>query len=214
MSAHAIPAGSLLTAFAVTAALAWSAADRRRGPLAIATGLAAVQGVLHLIFGAGEHGGGSEAGIPAEVLADPYLTHAAHAAQAAAHAAQAEHMAHGMTHGMTHGMAMGGGSAGAGSGAGMLAAHLLAALVCGLWLARGEAALFALARTAGARAAAPLRLLLAAGRLLVPVPPAPRRVRPRAHTRRLHGVVLAHSVSRRGPPRPPAPRATALGAHV
>ncbi|MET9956079.1 hypothetical protein ABZ135_31665 [Streptomyces sp. NPDC006339] len=210
MSAHALPPGSLLTAFGVTAALAWTAAGRRRGPLAVATGLAAVQGVLHLIFGAGgrvgervgDQAGPPGAGIPSDVLADLYPTHAAHAADAA----YAGHMA--------HGMALGGGADGAGSGAGMLAVHLLAALVCGLWLARGEAALFAIARTVGARAAAPLRLLLAAAGVLVPAPPSRRSVRPRPYHRRPHGVVLAHSVSRRGPPRPAVPRATAPGVRI
>ncbi|MEV5974793.1 hypothetical protein [Streptomyces sp. NPDC051921] len=234
MSAHAIPPGSLLAAFAVTGALAWAAACRRRGPVALATGLTAVQGALHLLFGLGENTGpsgtaaggtagmpgmtgatstggaqlaadgagtlaGSAAELPAAVLADPFLTHAAHAAQMT----QAGHLAHGHT--------MGGG---ADSGAGMLAAHLLAALACGLWLAGGEAALFALARTVGALASTPLRLALAAVRVLVPVPPSLRPVRVRPYTRRLHGVVLAHAVSRRGPPGRPAPRATALGALV
>ncbi len=98
------------------------------------------------------------------------------------------------------------------SGPGMLAVHLLAALLCGLWLARGEAAFFTLARAALAHAFTPLRLL----RALVRVPDAPRgpvrRARRNAH--RPHTVVLAHALSRRGPPRPSAPRATALGAHV
>ncbi|MFE5299908.1 hypothetical protein [Streptomyces sp. NPDC056632] len=237
MSAHAIPPGSLLAAFGVVAALAWSAAGRRRGTAALATGLTAVQGILHLLFGLGENpgpagttpgaagtagmqgmpgmtgathtgtaelaadGAGALAGtageLPAAVLADPFLTHAAHAA----------HLTH--TGPLAQGHAMG-----AGSGAGMLAAHLLAALVCGLWLARGEAALFALARTVGASTFSPLRLALAVARVLVPVAPSLRPVRVSPYTRRLHGVVLAHTVSRRGPPDRPAPRATALGARV
>ncbi|MEU7030316.1 hypothetical protein AB0A60_26980 [Streptomyces sp. NPDC046275] len=192
MSAHPVPPSSLLTAFAVTAALAWSAAGRRRGPLAVASGLTAVQGVLHLILGAGEHPGPAGAD---PMAAMPGMTHTADPA----------HLT---------GAAMGG-PMGSGSGAGMLAAHLLAALACGLWLARGEAALFALARTAGARAAVPLRLLLAAVRVRVPALPRARRpLRPARRTRRPRGVLLAHTVSRRGPPSPPAPRATALGAHV
>ncbi|MFG3344989.1 hypothetical protein ACGF1Z_07970 [Streptomyces sp. NPDC048018] len=234
MSAHAIPPGSLLAAFGVVAALAWSAAARRRGPAALATGLTAVQGVLHLLFGLGENPGpagttagaagtagmqgmpgmtgaahtgaaelaadgagalaGTAAELPAAVLADPFLTHAAHLTHAGP---------------LTQGHAMG-----AGSGAGMLAAHLLAALVCGLWLARGEAALFALARTVGASTFSPLRLALAVVRVPVPVAPSLRPVRVSPYTRRLHGVVLAHTVSRRGPPDRPAPRATALGARV
>ncbi|MET8507272.1 hypothetical protein ABZV60_21810 [Streptomyces sp. NPDC004787] len=196
MSAHPVPPSSLLTAFAVTAALAWSAAGRRRGPLAVASGLTAVQGVLHLILGAGEH--------PGPTGADPMA-----AMPGMTHTADASHLA-----GAAMSGPMGSDSA-AGSGAGMLAAHLLAALACGLWLARGEAALFALARTAGARAAVPLRLLLAAVRVRVPAPPRARRpLRPARRTRRPRGVLLAHTVSRRGPPSRPAPRATALGAHV
>ncbi|WP_254705536.1 hypothetical protein [Streptomyces vilmorinianum] len=102
-------------------------------------------------------------------------------------------------------------TAAAHSSTGMLAAHLLAALLCGLWLARGEAALFALARTVGTLAFTPLRLFLT----VVRVPELPHPARPRRpHIRRLHGVVLAHTLSRRGPPRLSVPRATALGAHV
>ncbi|CUM41822.1 putative integral-membrane protein [Streptomyces venezuelae] len=98
------------------------------------------------------------------------------------------------------------------SGAGMLAVHLLAALLCGLWLAHGEAAFFTLAEAALAYAFTPLRLLFARVR----VPDAPRGPvrRPRGNAHRPHTVVLAHTVSRRGPPRLSVPRATALGAHV
>lgn len=203
MSAHSVPPASLLAAFAVTTVLAWAAAGRRRGSVAVATGLVGVQGALHMIFGAGEHGGsgGGTAEMPTVVLADPYLAHAAHLA----------HMAH-------SGHAMGGATTGPApdSGAGMLAAHLLAALACGLWLARGEAALFTLTRTAGARARTPLRLLLAAARMRVRLlsPPPRPPARPTRHPRRLPGVVLPHTLSRRGPPPRPVPRATTLGALV
>ncbi|MCT4353027.1 hypothetical protein M5362_07785 [Streptomyces sp. Je 1-79] len=189
MSAHQIPAGSLYAAFAVTGALAWTAGGRRRGPYAIAGGLAAVQAALHMIFSAGEGRG------------------------TPGHAAMADHAAMGhmsMEPTTVSAMVPAMETATGHSSAGMIAAHALAALVCGLWLARGEAALFALARTVGAFAFAPLRLLLAVTR----VPELPNPVRPRPRTRRLHGVVLAHTLSRRGPPRLSVPRATALGAHV
>ncbi|MEU9996455.1 hypothetical protein [Streptomyces sp. NPDC050848] len=215
MSAHEIPAESLYAAFAVTGGLAWLAGGRRRGAYAIAGGLAAVQTALHLIFSTGQ----------------------SHAATAGGHGAMAGGaMAGGaMAGGAMDGGAMGHGSMGHGSMGraamdhapmdpaietaatmaghstlGMLAAHLLAALVCGLWLAKGEAALFSLARTVGALAFTPLRLLLA----VVRAPEPPRPVRPRPRTRRLHGVVLAHTLSRRGPPRLSVPRATAPGAPV
>ncbi|MCZ0979418.1 hypothetical protein O1L60_10740 [Streptomyces diastatochromogenes] len=94
----------------------------------------------------------------------------------------------------------------------MLAAHLLAALLCGLWLARGEAAFLALARAALAYAFTPLRLL----RALVPVPGTPRRPvrRARRNARRPHTVVLAHTspgAARPGCPHPRhGPRSTRL----
>ncbi|MEU9864519.1 hypothetical protein AB0D99_26955 [Streptomyces sp. NPDC047971] len=185
MSAHDLPVGSLYTAFAVTALLAWPATGRRRGTYAISGGLVAVQTALHLIFSAGEERGAGD------------------------HTATADHATMGHT-AMDPAMLPAMETAAGHSSLGMIAAHLLAALVCGVWLARGEAAFFALARTIGALAFTPLRLLLA----VVRVPELPHPVRPRPRTRRLHGVVLAHTLSRRGPPRPSAPRATALGAHV
>ncbi|MER6997849.1 hypothetical protein [Streptomyces sp. NPDC000410] len=102
------------------------------------------------------------------------------------------------------------GAADTSASAGMLAAHLIGAAVCALWLAHGEAAFFRLARTIGTLAFAPVRLLLA----VVRVPRLPSAVRPRPRTRRLHGVVLAHTLSRRGPPLILVPRATAPGANV
>lgn len=233
MSAHAVPQRSLLLAFAVTAALAWAAAGRRRGPLAIATGLTGVQGALHLIFGAGEHGSMSEAmglmgptdgadgmqgmqgmhgmqGIDGMGSMDSMAAATDSMASMDAMAVMGS-LAHAMT---TGGAAPAGHGSAAGSGLGMLAAHLLAALACGLWLARGEAALFVLARAVAASAFTPLRLALAAVRVLTPAPRALRPVRTAPYTRRLRGVVLAHTVSRRGPPGPAAPRATALGARV
>lgn len=199
MSAHQLPATALLGAFVVTAAVAWAAAGRRRGAPAIAGALLALQGALHVLFSAtGAHGG--------------------HAAPPDGPAATAHHHA-------PHGTAGAEGTASAldpalaqlvdsvtASGSGMLAAHLFAALLCGLWLAHGEAAFFTLARAALAYAFTPLRPLFA--RVRVPgAPRAPvRRARRNAH--RPHTVVLAHALSRRGPPRSSAPRATALGAHV
>lgn len=63
MSGTDIAPGLLLGAFAVTAALAWTAAGRRCGPLGITAALLAVQAGLHLAFSAGRsHGSAPMAG--------------------------------------------------------------------------------------------------------------------------------------------------------
>ncbi|MFF2061063.1 hypothetical protein ACFVWZ_04535 [Streptomyces sp. NPDC058200] len=197
-SGHEIPPGALLAAFGVTGGVAWLASGRRRGVRSIGAGLLTVQGALHLLF----------AGAP------PYgLSAAPHD----------PHAAGGTAMSMGSGMSMDPGAGPEGEPAAlaalvdgpaaMAAAHLLAAAVCALWLARGEAALFRLTHALGALAFTPLRLLLtpvglpAAPRLVRPVPgaPAPHRFR---------GVVLAHTLSRRGPPAPRTSHATAPGATV
>ncbi|MFF3448036.1 hypothetical protein ACFYXJ_13005 [Streptomyces sp. NPDC002667] len=92
-------------------------------------------------------------------------------------------------------------SGGAGTGSlpalGMLAAHLLAALLCGLWLAFGERAVFRVLRALAARLAAPLRLLLA-----LPVPPyrPVLRTRRRSSDRAPRLLLLVHAITSRGPP--------------
>ncbi|MFK0228810.1 hypothetical protein ACIQUL_23910 [Streptomyces sp. NPDC090303] len=219
MSAHQLPATTLSGAFAVTALAAWAAAGRRRGAPAITGAMMVLQGALHLLFATTGHAtpttdgthphtmpgmdgmDGMDGMAGMHVMHAPHGTHAAHAA----HALDGADAMDGMLMAAADPM-------GTTSGAGMLAVHLLAALLCGLWLARGEAAFLALARAALAYAFTPLRLL----RALVPVPEAPRRPvrRTRGTAPRPHTVVLAHALSRRGPPRLSAPRATALGAHV
>ncbi|MFD4374541.1 hypothetical protein [Streptomyces sp. NPDC058486] len=202
MEAHPLDPLTLLAAFAATAGVAWCAAGRRRGPAACATATVAAQAALHTAFS---------------------LTGAHHPAAPApqtptGHEAHMGHMGHmGHTGPMTHvapADPTGDGIAAllaplADGGPGMLAVHLLAALVCGLWLARGEAAFFALAEAA----LTPLRHLLAVPLGPVAVPDDPRRPvrRPRRNARRPHVTVLAHVLSRRGPPRLSVPRAMVLG---
>ncbi|MEW2164910.1 hypothetical protein AB0912_18250 [Streptomyces sp. NPDC007084] len=85
-----------------------------------------------------------------------------------------------------------------GSALAMLAAHLLAAILCGLWLAYGERAVFRLLRAAAARLAAPLRMLLA-----LPAPADRPTVRGRRTAERaapLARFLLCYSVTSRGPP--------------
>ncbi|MFJ5830156.1 hypothetical protein [Streptomyces sp. NPDC093089] len=241
MSAHSLPASTLLAAFTATTAVAWAAAGRHRSTPTIAGALLVLQGALHLTFSTtAAHP--PTAAPPSPPNTPPGTTDHAHAmagmtgmadhahampgtAGIADHAhAMADH-AHampGMTAMADHAHAMPGmadhaatavtTAHPASSGAGMLAVHLLAALLCGLWLARGEAAFLTLAGAALAYAFTPLRALT----VRVAVPDAPRRPhrRQRRNARRPHTVVLAHTLSRRGPPRLSAPRATTLGAHV
>lgn len=220
MSGTDVPVAGLLGAFAVTAGLAWAATGRRRGPVGITAAVLAVQGVLHLVFS------GSQAA-QAPPAAAPGQGHGHHHGAAAgpgAGATGASGMpgmpgtadAAGAVDGMDgmDGMAEMVATAGHG-GFGMLAAHVLAGLFCALWLARGEAAVFRLARVLGSVALHTARPLARAVALVrarvvpVPAPPAPRpaHVRPR----RLRGAVHAHAVVRRGPPGSRAFRATAPG---
>ncbi|MDX2558464.1 hypothetical protein PV371_02195 [Streptomyces sp. TX20-6-3] len=211
MSAHQLPALALLAAFTVTAAAAWAAAGRRRGAPAIAAALFVLQGALHLLFSlAGSLAGdtGHPAATPPHGMAGMAGTRTTHGTHAM-HGMTGADGAPGMTgaHDMSDATAMF-----LDMSTGMLAAHLLAALLCGLWLAHGEAAFFTLARAALAYAFTPLRLLFAR----VPVIDVRRRPvrRARRSAHRPHTVVLAHTLSRRGPPRLSASRATTLGAHV
>ncbi|WP_405853223.1 hypothetical protein OG361_11485 [Streptomyces sp. NBC_00090] len=210
MSAHQLPTFGLLGAFAMTAAVAWAGAGRRRGTPTITGTVLVLQGALHLLFStAGSHPAAHAASGAADTAHRHTMTGAATGHATTSNAAMAS-MDTADAMNATSSTALD--SAVMGSGTGMLAVHLVAALLCGLWLAHGEAAFFTLAEAALAYAFTPLRLLLARVR----VPDAPRgpvrRARRNAH--RLHTVVLAHTLSRRGPPRLSVPRATALGAHV
>lgn len=82
---------------------------------------------------------------------------------------------------------------------GMLLAHTLAAILCGLWLWRGEAAAFRLARSFAAALFAPLLLVLWTPARTGRKPPA-RRVTTDAPALGPSGTLLHHVVSRRGPP--------------
>ncbi|MFJ9549062.1 hypothetical protein [Streptomyces erythrochromogenes] len=190
MSGMDVPFTGLLGAFAVTAVLAWLLAGRRRGPVGITAAVLAVQGVLHLVF-SGSQAAGSASG-PAAMRGHHHMP-AAEAVEAvgAADTADLADMAD-LAGAASHG------------GAGMIAAHVLAGLVCAAWLARGEAAVFRLARVLGAaalHAARPLARALDLVRARVAAVPAPPVFRaPYRRPRRLRGAVHAHAVVRRGPP--------------
>ncbi|MEV6019741.1 hypothetical protein [Streptomyces sp. NPDC051997] len=82
----------------------------------------------------------------------------------------------------------------------LLGAHVTVGLLAAAWLRRGERALDQLLRAVAASAFRPLLLAVAA----VCAPPAPARPLPRTAPRRsaARTLLLAHSLGRRGPPRP------------
>ncbi|WP_239008758.1 hypothetical protein [Streptomyces sp. S8] len=80
---------------------------------------------------------------------------------------------------------------------GMLAAHVVAALLCGLWLARGERAAFQVLRSLADRFRLPLALFEA----LRPLPSAPPGSATDRSATPPRSRLLVHSVVTRGPPR-------------
>ncbi|MEV0736631.1 hypothetical protein AB0I51_11785 [Streptomyces sp. NPDC050549] len=170
MSGDHLPAWTLFAGLVVTGAAGWCLAGRERGLPLIVTVVVASQTVLHSAFSLAR----SASGEPASANTD-------------------------MTMGSMRpgSMDMTASPAGDTPSTGMLVAHLLAALLCGLWLAHGEKAVFRILRILVARLAAPLRLLLA-----LPAPMCrPRLRRRRLHSDRAsHSLLLVHSITSRGPP--------------
>ncbi|MFI8447094.1 hypothetical protein [Streptomyces erythrochromogenes] len=192
MSGTAVPWWALSAGFAAAAGAAWSLAGRERGILAVTGAAVAVQAVLHSAFSLAQSLAEPALSALPAVSATSNPTIAAEAAVHAHHSAQptAMHMAGGGHEASAVPMEFM-------SPAGMLIAHLLAAVLCGLWLAHGERALFRVVRAVAARLRAPLRLLLR------PVAPAHRpcpRVRRPRRTRAPRQLFLVHAITSRGPP--------------
>ncbi|MEU0474893.1 hypothetical protein [Streptomyces olivaceus] len=201
MSGDPVPWWTLAAGAAATGAVGWLLAGRERGLPLIVTVVTAAQLVLHETFS------------KAQTLAASPLSHPPASTGVGSPHAHSMHTGSmgGMDTGSMGGMDMGGaahaghgmpglGHAHSMSGAssvGMFAAHLLAAVLCGLWLAHGERAVFRVLRAAAAWLAAPLRLLLA---LPTPV------CRPSVRRRRTAVVdatvrlLLRSSLTFRGPP--------------
>ncbi|WP_089103643.1 hypothetical protein [Streptomyces hyaluromycini] len=185
MSGTSVPWWAMTAGAAGTGTVGWLLADRERGRTLIVTVVTVAQAVLHEAFSlaqtvtpAAVPGQGVAARAPGSVTdmngmdmsggmdmgstsmgsmhMDPMdMGSMAHAITGAQHA---------------HGMAGMSGTA----TYGMFAAHLLAAVLCGLWLAYGERAVFRVLRAAATRLVAPLRMLLA-GPAPLPRPLAGRR---------------------------------------
>ncbi|MGW7568817.1 hypothetical protein ACWGJV_21390 [Streptomyces tendae] len=208
MSGAPVPWWTLAAGAGATGAVGWLLAGRERGLPLIVTVVTVAQLVLHETFS------------KAQTFAAPSASHPPAPTGTGSKGLHSMHMGSMSTHSMPMGsmdmssmggMVMGGGAhAGHGmpglghvhsmSGAssiGMFAAHVLAAVLCGLWLAHGERAVFRVLRAAASWLAAPLRLLLA---LPTPVCPPSVRRRRTAVVDATVRLLLCSSVTFRGPP--------------
>ncbi len=225
MSGVPVPGRTISVALLSTAVAAWALAGRERGPAAVTTAAVGAQAALHTVFTlahtvahapsppasyahrwaekllCGNRASGltdREAAGVVERAGLGNLIHRPPPGTAGTMADTGTHATHAMGAGATGGMepAVHHGMAEM-SSAGMLAAHLLAAVVCGLWLAHGERALFRLLRAFAARLWTPIGLLL---RLVAPVRRPKPRVRRRRADRAFAQLLLVHSITSRGPP--------------
>ncbi|WP_030802099.1 hypothetical protein [Streptomyces sp. NRRL S-337] len=202
MSAQPLPWWAAVAALGITGSAAWWLAGRERGGFVVTGSTVIAQLGLHSLFGLAQS---CQTGLDLEAahapppapsggmpqmsglvgIADLPATSAAHMGDMSA-----------MHRGMSQMQVM---HSGHGT-LGMFLAHALAALLCGLWMWRGEAAAFRLARSVAAALFAPLLLVLTAlGR--TGLKPTPRPVAGAGHVLHLHGVLLHYALSRRGPPR-------------
>ncbi|MFJ3308251.1 hypothetical protein ACIPSA_35255 [Streptomyces sp. NPDC086549] len=200
MSGATVPWWAMATGAAGTGAAGWCLAGRERGRTLIVTVVIAAQAVLHETFSlaqllaSGTHAGSSAMadGMDSMDMGSMHMDAMGTVGMGHLGAGSVAHMEPG-THGV-HGMG--------GSGLfGMFAAHLLAAVLCGLWLAYGERAVFRILRAVAARLVAPLRMLLA-----LPVPSRRPSVRRRRDSgrRTLARLLLCYAIISRGPPVGPA----------
>ncbi|MGW0712210.1 hypothetical protein ACWD4G_40760 [Streptomyces sp. NPDC002643] len=194
MSGDHVPWWALATGAVLTGAVGWSLAGRERGLPLIVSVVVAAQTALHAGFswaqptgvpGALGSMGASSVGASGSAGASGAIGHMSHVGHA-------DHVVPDLLGGSPAFASL------ASSSSGMIAAHLLAALLCGLWLAHGERALFGLLRATAGWLAAPLRLMFA-------LPAPPRRPRPRVRRRRsdrcsLRRLLLVHAITLRGPP--------------
>ena len=190
MSGAPVPWWTMGAGAAATGTAGWFLAGRERGRGLIVTVVVAAQTALHETFSLGQNL------MPGSGTASADMGGAAMSSSDSMASMDMSGMARG-TADMGHAHTMTGGAS-----FGMLAAHLLAAVLCGLWLAYGERAVFRVLRAAAARLAEPLRMLLA-----LPVParrPSARRRRALAYQSSLARFLLCYSLTSRGPPTGPA----------
>ncbi|WP_327691802.1 hypothetical protein OG870_34270 [Streptomyces sp. NBC_00461] len=192
MSGTPVPWWTMAVGTGASGMAGWFLAGRERGRTLIVTVVVAAQAVLHETFSLGRTlMPGTTPNLGVASAAMPGMPGMGTGSSDAASMS-------GMDMGVVTHMAPGSGGMGDGASFGMVAAHLLAAVLCGLWLALGERAVFRILRAAAARLAAPLRMLLA-----LPVPagrPPARRRRIAEHRSSPARFLLCCSVTSRGPP--------------
>ncbi|MFF9775017.1 hypothetical protein ACF1HJ_15340 [Streptomyces sp. NPDC013978] len=204
MSGGHVPWWALVVGVAATGAVGWCLAGRERGLPLITSVVVAVQTALHWGFELAQPLAQPRASASTASGGTASVSGAMGGSSSAATDMGSAHMNHtvhmGPTGHMDHGDLTGyllDGTFASASSSGMFAAHLLAALLCGLWLAHGERAAFALLRAVAGWLAAPLRLSLA-------LPVAAERPRPRVRRgrtdRALRSLLLVHAITSRGPP--------------
>ncbi|WP_217167721.1 hypothetical protein [Streptomyces sp. AC512_CC834] len=219
MSGTGLPWWVLLSGLTAVGAVGWSFGGRERRLPTVAALTVAAQTVLHIGFTLAQWAAQPSAAAQgtqsvqqwARYLlcgAEPTPAQAARAYDIAQRAGLTQHLHHTSGHD-TAAVASTTGTPGASGMShvghmtdttswGMLAAHLLAAVLCGLWLAQGERAAFALVRACADRAFVPLLLVLT---VLVPLSRPPALGRPARQTRRLlRQRLLVHTLATRGPP--------------
>jgi hypothetical protein len=210
MSGHPLPGWAVGCAFAATTAGGWWLTGRERAGLSVTGATVGAQVLLHTGFSLAEAlADRAAAPTPADGMPGAGRIPGAGRMSGEGRAPGMGEMpgvsgmgmpgmAH--EHQAAHGMSILGVPVGDGWSAGMTLAHMLAAVVCGLWLWRGQAAAFRLGRSLAAFVFAPLQrargtLAFAGGTRPRACPPAcvPAACRP-------YGPTLRHVVSRRGPP--------------
>ncbi|MDV9174315.1 hypothetical protein R6V09_29935 [Streptomyces sp. W16] len=191
MSGAPVPWWTMGAGAAATGTAGWFLAGRERGRGLIVTVVVAAQTALHETFSLGQTLMPGSGTASADMGGTDMSSSGSMSMDAMDMSGMAQ-MARGSAD-MGHAHTMTGSAS-----FGMLAAHLVAAVLCGLWLAHGERAVFRVLRAAAARLAAPLRLLLA-----LPVPagrPSVRRRRTVEYRSSLARFLLCYSITSRGPP--------------
>ncbi|MDX3746433.1 hypothetical protein [Streptomyces sp. AK08-02] len=205
MSGDLLPWWTLVLAFTGAASGAWWLTGRERGAVTVVGATAVAQGLLHLLFDVTHTLVRPAGGVPG-AESTTGMDHG----MAFSHSGMAVHMDHSvsgmaMQHAGTTGapvpLPLESALAGQGS-AGMFLVHLLAAVVCGLWLWRGETAAYRLGRAFAVALFAPLRRVrrmlartMRDGWTLAGGP-----AEDAAETSPSVPTVLRHAVVRRGPP--------------